>query len=82
MLYQVDLPTAETIDVTYDVVGASQSDSFTRPYIALDDLAVKPGVCPTYSKSKKFLTTLEFNIYTYCRLSKNEGIQVAEWVKG
>lgn len=40
---------ADIINVTYDVAGAPQDDNFIRPFIALDDLAVTPGNCPSFS---------------------------------
>ena len=41
----------ELINVTYDVAGAQvEDDTLINPYIALDDIAAKPGQCPQYSE--------------------------------
>ena len=59
-LFQVDLPVADIVNVTYDVEGTQRSEDHTSyKYLALDDIVVKPGVCPTYGK--KCFTKL--NIY-------------------
>ncbi|XP_045181242.2 uncharacterized protein LOC123540352 isoform X3 [Mercenaria mercenaria] len=47
-LFQIDLPTANIVNITYDVEGTQKSAGFVRSYIALDDIVVKPGVCPEY----------------------------------
>jgi hypothetical protein len=49
-LFQVDLPVAGTVNITYDVEGTQISEGSFRSFLALDDIAVKPGVCSDYSK--------------------------------
>ncbi|XP_052249271.1 uncharacterized protein LOC127857034 [Dreissena polymorpha] len=48
-LFQISLKEGDVVNVTYDVVGnVRDSTNIVRPFIALDDISVKPGECPTY----------------------------------
>ncbi|XP_060565192.1 uncharacterized protein LOC132724366 isoform X3 [Ruditapes philippinarum] len=53
-LFQVDLPVADTVNITYDVEGTQISEGSFRSFLALDDIAVKPGVCPDYICSSSY----------------------------
>ena len=49
-LFQIDLPNYDVINVTYDVVGGPNADSFADTFVTMDDLSVMPGACQAYSE--------------------------------
>ena len=49
-LFQINLPRVENVNITYDVMGNLRQNvnSNFKAFVALDDIEVKPGLCPTY----------------------------------
>jgi len=62
-LFQINLPRVENVNITYDVMGNLRQNvnSNFKAFVALDDIEVKPGLCPTYGMDC-------FHYFPYCRV--------------